>query len=185
MAQIELFEKRKLHFFKLTIEGGVPKTLKVEFLLRSKIFQNKNCRDCVIWWYLSNKLWSHWKILIFDHVMGQNGPQNVRMLMYGHIFYGYNSAIFNNRAEIYYVNCQILSVKWRWEIVILIHFKKIFLKINGRGRHPGVKGVEATKPDLDVDSLDGPFVSNFNLKITNNSVTFCFFTYKKPLPRAF
>ena len=65
--------------------------------------------------------------------MGQNGPQNVRMLMYGHIFYGYNSAIFNNRAEIYYVNCQILSVKWRWEIVILIHFKNLyFLRENRR-----------------------------------------------------
>ena len=54
-------------------------------------------------------------------IMGHNGPQNTNYSIFGYTFFGHNSVIFGQAGWIFLLELRrLLSVDWRWEIMILI-----------------------------------------------------------------
>ena len=78
------------------------------------------------------------KILIFVQVIGQSGPQNINYSIYGHTFFGHNSAIFlSNWAE----NClYYLSISYDFFEKILFLAGKM-MRQDSRGPGPQDWGV--------------------------------------------
>ena len=101
--------------------------------------------------------WSHWKILMFDQVMGQNSPKNTNYSIYGLTDFP-ATQLFCDQSGWTQQTIIYRLVMTNHDFDVLMK-KSHFWRDNGRGRHAGAKGSGASRPKQKVGPLGGTFGS--------------------------